>query len=211
MHYFKWSGVLAIRTMQCIPMLFLYYTLHLYYTGVALLARLLILLPYVDPVCRRRWLLSSSLLTSSSSCTAATLTDWIVFFFLLHATPASCFILFLNSISNLCPSLDSRPDAPLHVADCIAPFPHSSKASSSVLDLCTLPCLVRHCLGLCSHLVSYILTRFAWWQQDLHAIKLLRAHIGEWTITWMLDYWWVMCFTGYRLNWNPWIWIPFPV
>jgi hypothetical protein len=21
----------------------------------------------------------------------------------------------------------------------------------------------------------------------------------------------VMCFTGYRLNWNPWIWIPFPV
>ena len=20
-----------------------------------------------------------------------------------------------------------------------------------------------------------------------------------------------MCFTGYRLNWNPWIWIPFPV
>jgi hypothetical protein len=55
------------------------------------------------------------------------------------------------------------------------------------------------------------LTRFAWWQQDLHAIELLRAHIGEWTITWMLDYWLVMCFTGYRLNWNPWIWIPFPV
>jgi hypothetical protein len=27
----------------------------------------------------------------------------------------------------------------------------------------------------------------------------------------MLDYWRVMCFTGYRLNWNPWIWIPFPV
>jgi hypothetical protein len=54
MHYFKWSGVLAIRTMQCIPMLFLYYTLHLYYTGVALLAWLLILLPYVDPVCRLR-------------------------------------------------------------------------------------------------------------------------------------------------------------
>jgi hypothetical protein len=54
-------------------------------------------------------------------------------------------------------------------------------------------------------------TRFAWWRQDLHAIKLLRAHIGEWTITRMLDYWWVMCFTGYRLNWNPWIWIPFPV
>jgi hypothetical protein len=26
MHYFKRSGVLAIRTMQCIPMLFLYYT-----------------------------------------------------------------------------------------------------------------------------------------------------------------------------------------
>jgi hypothetical protein len=31
MWYFKWSGVLAIRTMQCIPMLFLYDTLHLYY------------------------------------------------------------------------------------------------------------------------------------------------------------------------------------
>jgi hypothetical protein len=26
------------------------------------------------------------------------------------------------------------------------------------------------------------LTRFAWWRQDLHAIELLRAHIGEWTI-----------------------------
>jgi hypothetical protein len=45
------SGV-AIRTMQCIPMLFLYNTLHLYYTPVGLLAWLLILLPYVDPVCR---------------------------------------------------------------------------------------------------------------------------------------------------------------
>jgi hypothetical protein len=45
-------------------------------------------------------------------------------------------------------------------------------------------------------------TRFAWWWQDLHAIELLRAHIGEWTITRMLDYWWVMCFTGYQLNWN---------
>jgi hypothetical protein len=56
-----------------------------------------------------------------------------------------------------------------------------------------------------------LLTRFAWWQQDLHAIELLRAHIGEWTITWMLDYWWVMCFTSYQLNWDPWIWIPFPV
>ena len=54
MRYFKWSGVLAIRTMQCIPMLFLYNTLHLYYTPVGLLARLLILLPYVDPVCRLR-------------------------------------------------------------------------------------------------------------------------------------------------------------
>jgi hypothetical protein len=32
-------------------------------------------------------------------------------------------------------------------------------------------------------------TRFAWWWQDLHAIELLRAHIGEWTMTWMLDYW----------------------
>jgi hypothetical protein len=55
------------------------------------------------------------------------------------------------------------------------------------------------------------LTRFAWWRQDLHAIELLRAHIGEWTMTRMLDYWWVMCFTGYRLNWNSWIWIPFPI
>jgi hypothetical protein len=54
-------------------------------------------------------------------------------------------------------------------------------------------------------------TRFAWWRQDLHAIELLRAHIGEWTMTRMLDYWWVMCFTSYRLNWNSWIWIPFPV
>jgi hypothetical protein len=36
-------------------------------------------------------------------------------------------------------------------------------------------------------------TRFAWWRQDLHTIELFRAHIGEWTITWMLDYWWVMC------------------
>jgi hypothetical protein len=27
----------------------------------------------------------------------------------------------------------------------------------------------------------------------------------------MLDYWRVMCFTDYRLNWNSWIWIPFPV
>jgi hypothetical protein len=108
MHYFKWSGVLAIRTMQCIPMLFLFNTLHLYYTPVGLLARLLILLPYVDLVCQLRQLLSSSLLTSSSSCTAATLTDLIVFLFLLHAMPASCFILFLNSISNLCPSLDSQ-------------------------------------------------------------------------------------------------------
>jgi hypothetical protein len=54
-------------------------------------------------------------------------------------------------------------------------------------------------------------TRFAWWRQDLHAIELLRAHIGEWTMTRMFDYWWVMCFTSYQLNWNPWIWIPFPV
>jgi hypothetical protein len=52
MRNFKWSGVLGIRTMQCITMLFLYYTLHLFYTGVALLAWLLILLPYIDPVCR---------------------------------------------------------------------------------------------------------------------------------------------------------------
>jgi hypothetical protein len=55
------------------------------------------------------------------------------------------------------------------------------------------------------------LTRFAWWRQDLHAIELLRARIGERTVTRMLDYWQVMCFTGYRLNWNSWIWIPFPV
>jgi hypothetical protein len=27
----------------------------------------------------------------------------------------------------------------------------------------------------------------------------------------MLDYWRVMCFTGYQLNWDPWIWIPFPI
>jgi hypothetical protein len=27
----------------------------------------------------------------------------------------------------------------------------------------------------------------------------------------MLDYWWVMCFTSYRLIWNSWIWIPFPI
>jgi hypothetical protein len=27
----------------------------------------------------------------------------------------------------------------------------------------------------------------------------------------MLDYWRVMCFTDYRLNWNSWIWIPFPI
>jgi hypothetical protein len=52
MHYFKWSGVLAIRTMQCIPMLFLYDTLHLYYTPVGLLAQLLLLLPYIDLVCQ---------------------------------------------------------------------------------------------------------------------------------------------------------------
>jgi hypothetical protein len=58
---------------------------------------------------------------------------------------------------------------------------------------------------------SSAVTRFAWWRQDLHAIELLRAHIGEWTIARMLDYWWVMCFTGYRLNWNSWIWIPFPI
>jgi hypothetical protein len=57
----------------------------------------------------------------------------------------------------------------------------------------------------------WMVTRFAWWWQDLHAIELLRAHIGEWTMTRMVDYWWVMCFTGYRLNWNPWIWIPFPI
>ncbi len=135
--------LLAIWTMHYIPMLFLYNTLHLYYTPVGLLARLLILLPYIDPVYQLRWLLSLSLLTSSSSCTAATLTDWIVFLFLLRSAPASCFILFLNSISNLCPSLNSRdPDAPLHVANnCIAPFPHSSKAYILLSWFCVL------CLG----------------------------------------------------------------
>jgi hypothetical protein len=59
--------------------------------------------------------------------------------------------------------------------------------------------------------VWHRMTRFAWWRQDLHAIELFRAHIGEWTMTRMLDYWQVMCFTSYRLNWNSWIWIPFPV
>jgi hypothetical protein len=39
-------------------------------------------------------------------------------------------------------------------------------------------------------------TRFAWWWQHLHAIELLKAHIGGWTMTRMLDNWWVMCFTG---------------
>jgi hypothetical protein len=61
------------------------------------------------------------------------------------------------------------------------------------------------------HSLLLLVTRFAWWWQDLHAIELLRARIGEWTITRMLDYWWVMCFTSYQLNWNPWIWIPFPI
>jgi hypothetical protein len=66
--------------------------------------------------------------------------------------------------------------------------------------------------NLCTHSDLWsAVTRFAWWRQDLHAIELLSAHIGEWTITRMLDYWWVMCFTGYQLNWNPWIWIPFPI
>jgi hypothetical protein len=55
------------------------------------------------------------------------------------------------------------------------------------------------------------LTRFAWWWQDLHAIELLRAHIREWTMTRILDYWRDMCFTGYWLNWNSWIWILFTV
>jgi hypothetical protein len=43
----------------------------------------------------------------------------------------------------------------------------------------------------CQHLITYgwALTRFAWWRQDLHATELLRAHIGEWTMTRMLDYW----------------------
>jgi hypothetical protein len=63
--YFKWSGELAIRNMQCIPSLFLYDTLQLYYTSVGLLARLLILLPYINPVCQLQSLVSSSLLMSS--------------------------------------------------------------------------------------------------------------------------------------------------
>jgi hypothetical protein len=68
-----------------------------------------------------------------------------------------------------------------------------------------------HVICLDNTLLPRGVTRFAWWWQDLHAIELLRAHIGEWTITPMLDYWWVMCLTGYQMNWNPWIWIPFPV
>jgi hypothetical protein len=65
-------------------------------------------------------------------------------------------------------------------------------------------------------LSSGSLVRWNW--QDLHdddktcmQVELLRARIGEWTITRMLDYWRVMCFTGYRLKWNPWTWIPFPL
>jgi hypothetical protein len=52
-----------------------------------------------------------------------------------------------------------------------------------------------HVICLDNTLLPRGVKRFAWWQQDLHAIELLRAHIGEWTITWMLDYWQVMCFT----------------
>jgi hypothetical protein len=76
-------------------------------------------------------------------------------------------------------------------------------------ELCS--CLLSHIWVLGCHRTMTGVTRFAWWWQDLHAIELLRARIGEWTITRMLDYWWVMCFTGYWLNRNPWIWIPFPV
>jgi hypothetical protein len=64
--------------------------------------------------------------------------------------------------------------------------------------------------GCCDRRWSSV-TRFAWWWQDLHAIELLRALIGECIITRMLDYWRVMCFTDYWLNWNSWIWIPCPI
>jgi hypothetical protein len=59
-----------------------------------------------------------------------------------------------------------------------------------------------HVICLDNTLLPRGVTRVSWWWQDLHAIELLRAHIGEWTMTRMLDYWWVMCFTGYWLNWN---------
>jgi hypothetical protein len=79
-------------------------------------------------------------------------------------------------------------------------------------QVCIVAVSSSHCVFLQKEWLFLIdLTRFAWWWQDLHAIELLRAHIGEWTITRMLDYWRVMCFTDYRLNWNSWIWIPFPV
>jgi hypothetical protein len=46
-------------------------------------------------------------------------------------------------------------------------------------------------------------TRFAWWRQDLHAIELLRAHIGEWTMTRMLDYWWSFLQVPLTFNTSP--------
>jgi hypothetical protein len=88
MHYFKWSGVLAIRTMQCIPMLFLYYTLHLYYTGVGLAANTTS--THWSGLSAPLTAISTLLLMSSSSCTAATLTDWIVFS--LSAPCHACFL-----------------------------------------------------------------------------------------------------------------------
>ncbi len=47
------------------------------------------------------------------------------------------------------------PDAPPHEADCIAPFPQFSMASSSVQDSCTWSWLGWHCSGWHSHLTSY--------------------------------------------------------
>ncbi len=156
MCYFKWSGVLAIRTMKCIPMLFLYDTLYLYYTLVGLLAWLLILLPYVDPVCWLCWLLSSSLLTSSSSCTAATLTNWIFFSFcsMPHLLLVSFYFWIQSQISVL--HLTVGPDAPLHVADCIVSlhsltlpsiffcpgFVYFALAGSTLLGMALSPCFI---------------------------------------------------------------------
>ncbi len=161
MHYFKWSGVLAIRTMQCIQMLFLYDTLHLYYTPDGLLAWLLILLPYIDLVC---WLAPLTAILIATQVielmyTAATLSDWIVFHFLLCFSHA-CFLFHFLFEFNLESLSFTQQSVLMHLfmqlIACIATFPHSSKASSSVPDLCTLSWLVQHCLGWHSHLASYI-------------------------------------------------------
>jgi hypothetical protein len=57
---------------------------------------------------------------------------------------------------------------------------------------------------------------FTW--QDLHnddktcmQSSYWELILKKWTMTRMLDYWWVMCFTSYWLNWNSWIWILFPI